>query len=96
MKKQADETKTEWHPPVGRWGEQAGAAIEVAARVLVDPGAAQAGGGGARAQVWADLAVRSAVVQAVMALDESARVAVVMRFWEDLPPREIAQRRKLH
>lgn len=40
----------------------------------------------------AEFAVHKAVVDAVTALHEPYRSAVVLRFWEDLPPREVARR----
>ncbi|HEU4417936.1 MAG TPA: sigma-70 family RNA polymerase sigma factor, partial [Planctomycetota bacterium] len=44
------------------------------------------------AEAVAAFATHRAVVNAVMALDEPYRTAVLLRFWEDLPVREVAKR----
>ena len=63
-----------------RWGRRR---EEAAARAEAQPSAS-------------DLVTRAslhrAVVDAVLALDEPQRATVLMRFFEDLPPREIAKR----
>jgi RNA polymerase sigma-70 factor (ECF subfamily) len=61
-------------------------------RELREAHAARPEAGDVRVDVVARAAVQKQVVDAVMALDEPYRTTVLLRFFEDLPPRRIAAR----
>ena len=57
--------------------------------------AALRGSAPSAAQVVEQVATQQLVVDAVMKLDEPYRATILLRYWEDLPPREVARRMKV-